>query len=65
MKKRQNNFSIIEIENLSVSTINGEVFIKKTEEHHHPLINELFEEYEGAYIPERYNWGEKAGREVW
>lgn len=55
-----------ESENVSVSTMNGGIFIKKAEEHHHhPTINELFEGYEGAYIPERYNWGEKAGREVW
>lgn len=55
-----------ESENVSVSTMNGEIFIKKAEEqHHHPTINELFEGYEGEYVTERYSWGEKAGREVW
>ena len=54
-----------ESENVSVSTMNGGIFIKKAEEHHHHPINELFEGYEGVYVTERYNWGEKAGREVW
>lgn len=58
MEQKDNTFHITEIENVSLST-------KKAEEHLCLTINELFEEYEGVYIPERYNWGEKAGREVW
>ncbi len=31
----------------------------------HKTIKELFADYDGEYIPQEIDWGERAGKEVW
>ena len=52
-----------ENEELSVSVKNDKIIIEKAVRH--KTIQELFADYDGAYVPVQIDWGEPAGNEIW
>ncbi|MGN0638978.1 MAG: AbrB/MazE/SpoVT family DNA-binding domain-containing protein [Huintestinicola sp.] len=50
-------------EELTLIVKGNEVVIKKANER--KGIKELFEGFDGEYIPEEIDWGEPVGKEIW
>lgn len=52
-----------ENERLSVSVEKDKIIIERAEPR--KSIRELFENFDGEYVPEEINWGKPEGKEIW
>lgn len=52
-------------EEVEVLVENGELVIKKAENHKRKNIRELFENFDGEYQPVDMDWGTPTGEEIW
>ncbi|WP_432650180.1 AbrB/MazE/SpoVT family DNA-binding domain-containing protein [Huintestinicola sp.] len=50
-------------EELTLIVKDNEVVIRKANER--KSLKELFEGYDGEYVPEEIDWGEPVGKEIW
>ena len=54
-----------ENEQIEIKVDNGKLIIEKTKDRKRKNIKELFENYKGNYEPEKIDWGEPKGEEIW
>ena len=54
-----------ENEQITIKVDNGKLIIEKTKEKKKKNIKELFKNYKGNYEPEKIDWGEPKGEEIW
>lgn len=54
-----------ETEKLNVTEDNGRIIIEKAAAGTRKNIKELFEDYDGDYMPEEIDWGTAEGNEIW
>lgn len=54
-----------ENEQITIKVDNGKLIIEKTKDRKRKNIKELFKNYKGNYEPEKIDWGEPKGEEIW
>ena len=54
-----------ENEQIAIKVDNGKLIIEKTKDRKRKNIKELFKNYKGNYEPEKIDWGEPKGEEIW
>lgn len=54
-----------ENEQIEIKVDNGKLIIEKTKDRKRKNIKELFKNYKGNYEPEKIDWGEPKGEEIW
>ena len=54
-----------ENEQITIKVDNGKLIIEKTKDRKRKNIKELFKKYKGNYEPEKIDWGEPKGEEIW
>ena len=54
-----------ENEQITIKVDNGKLIIEKTKDRKRKNIKELFKNYKRNYEPEKIDWGEPKGEEIW
>ncbi len=54
-----------ENEQIEIKVDNGKLIIEKTKDRKRKNIKELFKNYKRNYEPEKIDWGEPKGEEIW
>ena len=54
-----------ENEQITIKVDNVKLIIEKTKDRKRKNIKELFKNYKGNYEPEKIDWGEPKGEEIW
>lgn len=54
-----------ENEEINIKTENNKIIIEKVIKAQKKNIKELFENYDGNYIPTKIDWGKPVGKEIW
>ena len=54
-----------ENEQITIKVDNGKLIIEKTKDRKRKNIKELFKNYKGNYEPEKIDWGEPKGEDIW
>lgn len=54
-----------ENEQITIKVDNGKLIIEKTKDRKRKNIKDLFKNYKGNYEPEKIDWGEPKGEEIW
>ncbi|MCI5515291.1 MAG: AbrB/MazE/SpoVT family DNA-binding domain-containing protein [Oscillospiraceae bacterium] len=50
---------------LEISLVDEKIIVEKKQKQHRKTIEELFEGYDGDYVPEEFDWGPSVGEEIW
>ena len=48
-----------------ITAENRHIILKPVSKDNRITLKSLFENYQGSYTPEEFDWGERKGKEVW
>lgn len=50
---------------VELSRVDNNILISKVKKEQELTLEDIFQDYDGAYKAEKYDWGSPSGKEVW